>query len=139
MKAFDADVLSDVLSGNPALVARAAFIPAHEQSVPVIVIEEILRGRLNSIRQAETGKAKITLARAYDLFEHTLDAFRDVLILPYSAAADGFYQQWRSAKARGGTHDLRIAAICVVHSATLVTRNRRYFEEIDGLSLEVWS
>lgn len=138
MKAFDADVLSDVLSGDSALVARAAAIPPREQAVPIIVIEEILRGRLNSIRQAEAGKAKVSIAKAYELFEQTLDAFRDVLTLPYSAAADELFQRWRSEKKRGGTHDLRIAAICVAHSATLVTRNRRDFEGLPGLSLEVW-
>jgi hypothetical protein len=40
--------------------------------VPVIVIEEIIRGRLNVIRQAEAGKARISLERAYELFEETL-------------------------------------------------------------------
>ena len=45
---------------------------------------------------------------------------------------------WRKKKIRGSTHDLRIAASCVVSSATLVTRNRRDFEHIPGLAVEFW-
>jgi tRNA(fMet)-specific endonuclease VapC len=139
MIAFDADVLTEILSGNPVLAARAAKVPPHEQAVPIIVIEEIVRGRLNAIRQAEAGRAKISVPRAYELFDRTLDAFRHVLTLAYVPAADELYEEWRRRKMRGGTHDLRIAAICVVHSATLITRNRRDFDSIPGLSLDVWS
>jgi tRNA(fMet)-specific endonuclease VapC len=102
------------------------------------VIEEILRGRLNSIRQAEAGKSKLSVVWAYELFLQTLDAFRQLQVLPYSPAADEQYQRWRSQKMRGGTHDLRIAAICLAHSATLATRNRRDFDQLRGLSLQVW-
>jgi predicted nucleic acid-binding protein len=45
MIAFDTDVLTEILMGNAACVGRAATIPVHEQAVPVIVIEEIMRGR----------------------------------------------------------------------------------------------
>jgi hypothetical protein len=31
--------------------------------VPIVVMEEMVRGRLNSIRQAESGKAKMVLSR----------------------------------------------------------------------------
>jgi tRNA(fMet)-specific endonuclease VapC len=139
MIAFDADVLTEILAGDAVLAARAAITPLHEQAVPIIVIEELLRGRLNSIRQAEAGKSKLTVSRAYELFQQNLDAFRQVIALPYSTAADEVYQRWRGQKIRGGTHDLRIGAICVAHTATLVTRNRRDFDGLPGLSLEVWS
>jgi len=64
MKAFDTDVLTEVLLGDPTYVAHAAMIPPHEQAVPVVVIEELLRGRLHVIRQAEAGQAKVDVARA---------------------------------------------------------------------------
>jgi tRNA(fMet)-specific endonuclease VapC len=138
MIAFDADILTEILVGNAALAERAAKISPADQRVPIIVIEEILRGRLNSIRQAEGGKTKLTVSRAYELFDQTLKAFQQILTLPYSSAADDLYEQWRKLKIRGGTHDLRIAAICVAHSATLVTRNQRDFESVPGLSFEIW-
>jgi predicted nucleic acid-binding protein len=33
---------------------------------------------------------------------------------------------------------LRIAAICVAHSATLISRNRRDFDQVPGLMVEYW-
>jgi tRNA(fMet)-specific endonuclease VapC len=138
MKAFDTDVLTEILLGNPIYVARAATIPPHEQAVPVIVIEELLRGRLHVIRQAEAGQAKVDLARAYALFEQTLRDVRQMNILSYTPQAEVLYQQWRQQRRRLPTHDLRIAAICVAHAATLISRNRRDFAQVPGLQVEFW-
>lgn len=138
MIAFDADVLTEILAGDAAYAQRAALIPIQEQAVPIVVVEEIVRGRLNSIRQAEAGKARLTIERAYELFEETLDAFHRVHVLPYSTSADALFRQWRAEKIRVGTHDLRIAAICVATSATLATRNARDFEQVPGLTLQIW-
>jgi len=56
MKAFDTDILTEILSGNPAYADRIANVPSDEQAVPIVVIEEIIRGRFNFIRQAEAGQ-----------------------------------------------------------------------------------
>ena len=98
----------------------------------------MLRGRLNTIRQAEAGKAKITIELAYQFFEQTLRDIRELTVLSYTPQAEMQYQEWRKQKLRGSTHDLRIAAICIAHSVTLVTRNRRDFEHIPKLSVEFW-
>jgi hypothetical protein len=45
MIAFDTDVLTEALLGDAIYAARAVAIPLHEQAVPVIVSEEIMRGR----------------------------------------------------------------------------------------------
>ena len=95
MIAFDTDVLTGILLGNAGLVERAAKIPIEEQAVPVIVIEEILRGRLNVIRQAEASRASVNLVRAYELFEQTFGDFRRLHILSYSSEAELHFQQWR--------------------------------------------
>ena len=138
MKAFDTDILTEILEGNPAYAERIAQVPVDEQSAPIVAIEEILRGRLNVIRQAEAAKARITIERAYALLEETQTALREVKVLSYSDRAEELLKQWRAQRLRGSTHDLRIAASCVVSSTTLVTRNRRDFEDIPGLSVEFW-
>jgi predicted nucleic acid-binding protein len=69
MNAFDTDVFSEILLDNTAYLSRLSLIPADQQAIPIIVAEEILRGRLNVIRQAEAGKSKISVDLAYQLFE----------------------------------------------------------------------
>jgi tRNA(fMet)-specific endonuclease VapC len=138
MMAFDTDVLTEILLGDPTYVDRAATIPPHEQAVPVIVVEEIIRGRLLVIRQAEAGRAKVSLSYAYDLFEQTLRDVQQVTVLSYTPQADTLYRQWRHQRLRVATHDLRIAAICVTHVATLIARNRRDFTQVPGLRVEFW-
>lgn len=139
MIAFDTDVLVELLKGNPLFVARASRIPREEQLVPSVVIEEILRGRLNAIRRAESGKVNLSVDRAYELFEQTFRDFRTRRILPYNSQAETQFQQWRQGHVRVGTHDLRIAASCVVHAAKLITRNRKDFDQIPGVSVEYWT
>ena len=97
-----------------------------------------MRGRLSAIRRAETGKGRLTLPRAYHLFNQTTQAFQNLRILPYTEQADEIFRQWRSQKIRVGTRDLRIAAICVAHNATLISRNRRDFELIPQLEVTFW-
>ena len=138
MIAFDTDVLTEILLGDPTFVARAVTIPPHEQAVPVVVIEEIMRGRLQVIRQAEAGQARVNLPRAYDLFEQTLRDIQQVTVLSYTPQADTLYLQWRHQRIRVGTHDLRIAAICVAHGATLISRNRQDYTRVPGLQVEFW-
>jgi tRNA(fMet)-specific endonuclease VapC len=124
--------------GNATYGTRAATIPLHEQAMPVIVIEEIMRGRLNIIRQAEAGRTNVSLARAYALFEDTVTDFRPLHILSYTVQAEALYQEWRQQGSRLGTHDLRIAAICVARTAKLISRNRQDFAQVPGLVTEFW-
>lgn len=104
----------------------------------MIVIEEIMRGRLNVIRRAEAGRANVSIARAYELFEETFRDFRRLRVLSYTPQAESFYQQWRQQGIRMATHDLRIAATCVAHTTRLISRNRRDFERVPGLLVEFW-
>ena len=138
MNAFDTDILTEILAGNPAYAGRIANVPVAEQAAPIVAVEEIIRGRLNTIRQAEAAKARVTIGQAYLLFEQTLDDFREVKILSFTKQAEVLVKEWRTKKIKGSTHDLRIAAICVVNSATLITRNRSDFQKAPGLSVEFW-
>lgn len=110
-----------------------------EQFVPIIAIEEILRGRLNAVRLAESRQGKLDIASSYRVLELTVLAFHGLNVLSYSAASEAQFQEWRQQKVRVSTHDLRIAAICVTHGATLVSRNRRDYERVPGLAVEFWS
>ena len=139
MKAFDTDVFSEILLGNAAFVSLLSSIPADQQAIPVIVAEEVLRGRLNVIRQAEAAKSRISVDLAYQLFEKTIRDLRGLQILSYTSEAEVVYQRLREEGVRISTHDLRIAAICQVYGANLISRNRRDFEQVPGLAVEFWT
>jgi tRNA(fMet)-specific endonuclease VapC len=138
MKAFDADVLTLITEGEPGCLQKASLIPAAEQAVPIVAAEQVLRGRLNIIRQSQAGKAKVSVDRAYDLLEGSLVDLRRLKILSFLPQAELLVQSWRTQKIKVGISDLRIAAICVVHSATLISRNRRDFDQVPGLTVEYW-
>ena len=138
MIALDADVLSRLLQGDPVIGQKVAAVPAADRAIPIIVVEEVLRGRFNLIRQAESGKARITLERAYELFQSALSDVSKMQVLGYSAAAHVLAEGWRKQKLKVGTHDHRIGAICVSHGVKLATRNQRDFAQVPGLSLEIW-
>jgi len=136
VNAFDTDVLSEILLGTAAYTQRMNLIPEADRVIPVVALEEVLRGRLDAIRRAQAGRIKLTLERAYDLFRDAVEDTRPYRILPYTAAAHALVRQWRAAKIRVGVNDLRIAAICIDHG---VTRNARDYARIPGLTFDVWS
>jgi tRNA(fMet)-specific endonuclease VapC len=139
MIAFDTDVFTDLLRGVPKIVERALAISPADQGISIVVAEEILRGRLNAVRQAEAGKLRITVASAYELLRESLSDFRRLAILPFTDHAESLFRQWRSQRIRVATHDLRIAAVCIDHGARLASRNRRDFDKVPGLEVEYWT
>ncbi len=139
MTVFDTDLLSDILARRAAVLARADAIPREEQAVPVVAAEEVVRGRLDAVRQASAGRGNLTLWEAYARLEKSLTQLGIVRLLPYTDAADTLFRLWRAQKIRIGTNDLRIAAIAFAHGAKLATRNARDFRQVPGLDLDVWS
>lgn len=139
MTAFDTDVFTLILEGYQDYLDRLDAIPAAEQTVPVVVWEEVLRGRFNVVRQAEAMKTSLPLPAAYELLREALLDSRRFTILPYTPAAHDLYVGWRAAKIRVGSRDLRIAAIAAAHDTVLATRNRRDFDKVPGLKLSVWN
>src|SRR5438105_3828023 len=107
MNAFDTDILSELLLRNVVYTQRADLIPAADKVVPVVALEEVLRGRLDGIRRAQAGRIRLSLERAYDLFRDAVEDTRPYQLLPYTAAAHALVQQWQQAKIRVGTNDMR--------------------------------
>jgi tRNA(fMet)-specific endonuclease VapC len=139
MIAFDTDVLVEIFRGNPTFTERAGGISPSEQTVPVVVVEEIVRARLNAIRQAEAGNSRISLPRAYELFARSLEELRHFAVLPFTVEAETLFHEFRGRKIRVATHDLRIGAICIAHRVKLASRNRRDFDRIPELDVEYWT
>ena len=139
MIAFDTDVLSDLFADDPVCLQRAVLIPPADQVIPVVAFEEVLRGRLDAIRRAQSGRIRLTIERAYELFQESLERAENYRLLPYTSGAEALFQQWRRSKVRVGSQDLRIAAICLDHGATLATRNARDYAQIPGFMFDEWN
>lgn len=67
------------------------------------------------------------------------NSFAKAPILPFDAKAIAIFDEIRSQKIRGGTMDLRIAAIAIANNLVLLTRNTGDFRKVPNLSIEDWT
>ena len=139
MTVFDTDILSLVFRGSVVYQRQFSSVRPAERYTSVVSCEEVYRGRLDAIRQADTRKNIAELLAAYDELKITIGQLGKLQVLPYNRLAHDLFTKWRTAKVRIGTQDLRIAAICVAHDATLVSRNKRDFDKVPELKLSVWN
>jgi len=139
MIALDSDILTLMMQGNTLIASKVATIDARNVALPIVVIEEVMRGRLVTIRRAQAGQTRMGITHAYDLFENSLTACMQFPVLSYTPAAENLFNQWRAARIRVPTQDLRIAAICASENISLATRNIRDFSLIPNLTLETWN
>lgn len=101
----------------------------------IITPQEITQGWLAAINREVAGKDQLF---AYARFQHSLMAFCKLQILPFDSESADVFHRLKNIHSRAGTMDLKIAAICLAHDATLLTRNLRDFEKISGLRVENW-
>lgn len=92
MKAFDTDVLTDVIAGRPDYRARVAADPNAVFAVTVVVVTEVARGWLDKIRDAEAGKSKMTVSEAFARFDVSLRTVFRLPTLEYTDAADAQFR-----------------------------------------------
>jgi tRNA(fMet)-specific endonuclease VapC len=116
------------------------------------VLIDALRGRAPSARrieiELETGALATTAISAFELRSGATSAdatasietlLAAMIILPFEErAAERAARARRDLESAGtpiGMADYMIAGICLAHSAVLLTRNRKHFERVAGLSL----
>ena|SRR5438093_228387 len=136
MWALDTDTLTLWLRGHDKVGQRIEGHAPEELAITIITVEEVLSGWYSVIRQARDDEK---LARAYQWLQQSVEFFRQVRILPFDRAAIQRYNDLRKRHRTTGTNDLRIAAIALESSATLVSRNLADFRPIAELDVEDWS
>ncbi|HLW48743.1 MAG TPA: type II toxin-antitoxin system VapC family toxin [bacterium] len=132
MYLFDTDTISNLIrpTPSPALIRRLAAVPPDRQFTTAITVGELAYGAYRSNRP--------------EYFLQRLDeqVFGDVTVVPFDADAARIYGRVRVTLECEGASlnepDLRIAAIALARSLTLVTGNTRYFARVPGLSVENW-
>jgi tRNA(fMet)-specific endonuclease VapC len=133
---WDTDHLTLFHHGHAAVLQRYAAQPADAVGISAVTIEEVMRGRLAALSRATTGAARV---RDYGRLVASAELFSRFPRVAYDDASENHFQQLLALKLRIGTQDLKIAAVALANSLTLLTRNRRDFGRIPGLTLDDWS
>jgi tRNA(fMet)-specific endonuclease VapC len=139
MIALDTDIATLLFLGDQDVLHKLQVFPRKEIGLPIIVIEEIIRGRLDQIRKHQARRDARKLTDSYrNLFLSSMfvGGFQ---VYHYDESTERVVEAWRAAKIRVGTQDMRIAAICIESKATLITRNTSDFSQLTGLSVITWN
>jgi tRNA(fMet)-specific endonuclease VapC len=140
MYVLDTDLLSllEWPEGDTArrLQLRLDALPHDAQVVTTVIsYEEQTRGWFGLLAKAKSITAEINVYRS--LNRH-LDNYRRTTTLDFDERAAIEYQRLKSLRLKIGRMDLKIAAIVLSHSATLLTRNIADFRVVPNLKFEDW-
>jgi tRNA(fMet)-specific endonuclease VapC len=137
---LDTDILTFVQRGESAeysrLVSRLEGASPQPICVTIVSFEEQMRGWLAFTAKAKSFERQI---EAYARLRGLLEDFQARPILDFDDRAAGELKRLIKSKTRIGTMDLKIAAIALVHGATLVSRNLSDFRKVEGLRVEDWT
>lgn len=127
-------VVAEGADAASALEQRASKRRA-EVFLSSITVQEATGGWLGLINGISAGREQV---RAYASFQRTIIAFQKFDILPFDQEAAEQFHTLKKAFPNDGTMDLKIAAICLAHDMTLLTRDVGGFKDIPGLRVENW-
>ncbi len=137
MYVLDTDTLSLLFRGHAGVAARVA--QATEEVVTSVITRiEILQGRFASVLKAENSAKLLQAQQRLDESEQDLSRFT-VLAIDDAAAAEFDRLRLNKKLKKIGRGDLLIAAVTLANRATLVTHNRKDFDQVPGLSVEDWA
>ena len=110
---------------------------AHDETfgIPIVVVEETMRGWLAAVAKERLAQRQVA---AYRELGSLFGFFATFQIAPFDRSAADRFDSLNAAKIRIATRDLKIAAISLVNNALLLTANRRDFEKVPGLRFENW-
>lgn len=101
-----------------------------------MTVDEQLTGWYTLTRQARRPE---DIAPAYARLGEAVVRLARWHILPYTEPAIARVAQLKALRLNVRLMDLRIAAIALESGAVVLTRNRRDFERVPGLTIEDWS
>lgn len=135
---LDSNHLRELVSRTSALGGRLRDrIKAARAEVfaGIVVVEEVLRGWMALLKRRAPGPAQVDV---YGRMQESLEAAVKLGILPFDNDAAVIFAGLRRAFPQDAQMDLKIAAICLAHDMTLLTRNVADFAGIPGLRVENW-
>lgn len=134
---LDTDTITLAQFGHATVVATLTHHAMADIAIPVISIQEQMRGWLSRLPRLT---APPQIGDWYDRLAYRMfPIWRLYPLVSFSEPAMLRFDQLRLLKLNVGPMDLRIAAIALEQGSTIVTRNRRDFGRIPGLSMVDWS
>ena len=136
---LDTDSASLFLAGNQQLIHRVA------QELPdvvttIVTVQELFNGwagRVNDPAEANN------LVRIYGKLWQTTEFLKTIEILTFSELANTYYQnlilEHKILAKKRLEKDMRIAAIALSVSGTIITRNYKDFSQVPDLKIEDWT
>ncbi len=119
----------------PMLFEKRRLAAGLEVFTTIITVQEITKGWLALLNRKSTPQEQV---RLYQRFHRSYEALRDWDILPFDQEAASELVALTRQRLNIGPMDLKIAAICLAHDATLLTRNLKDFRKVPGLKVENW-
>ena len=106
-----------------------------EVFVGIVVVEEAMQGWMALLKRRAPGTAQVDV---YARMQESLEAAVKLGVLPFDDDAALIFEGLRHSFPQDGQMDLKIAAICLAHDMTLLTRDAGDFKDIPGLRVENW-
>jgi tRNA(fMet)-specific endonuclease VapC len=136
---LDTDHVSLILRGDSKIQAVIENIKG-DIYTSIITAQELFNGWVVRINNA---KSSDDIIKLYAEFHQSINYLKKTDILSFNDVADLHFRQLlqknpslRKARLQ---KDMRIAAIALSLDATVITRNRRDFEQVPGLKIEDWT
>ncbi len=130
---LDTDILTLYYRGNAAVVRLVDSTPEPDLAISIITVDEQLTGWYTLTRRA---RQPAQVARAYLQLGEAVVRLGRWRIIPYTESAIARVAYLKSLRLNVRLMDLRIAAIALENGAADMTRNRRDFDRIPGLTVE---
>src|SRR5688572_6048841 len=121
---LDTDHLTLFEHGLPQLIQRVVVQPLNTVGISAISVEESVRGRLDVLSRAKNGDERV---RRYAQLVESVLLLAQFSIAPYDKITDDEFQRLKSMGLKIGSQDLKIGAVALTQSLTLLTRNRSDF------------
>ena len=138
MLVLDTDHISVLLwEGTPKAEQFEQRLDAsgEELAVTIISYQEQASGWLGGLKESLSMAEQI---ERYRRLEQHRRFYSEAKVLPFAEVAATQFQALRKAHRRLSALDLKIAAIVLVHNATLLSANLRHFQQIPDLKVEDW-
>lgn len=136
---LDTDHVSMWLEDHPVICENIA---QHRLDlvITIVTVQEIFNGWISRINHPSEASRQVSL---YAKLSGFIALLKDVDVLDFNHEADRTFRTILSQnpplrKSRL-QKDMRIASITLASGGTVVTRNRRDFEQVPGLLIEDWS